>query len=301
MPVYLPPISRRSFLTGSVAAAVLGPRALRAADERPPADPHRIALLSDTHVAADRAAVMRGVTMAEHLAKVVAEVSALSPRPATAVINGDLALGTGEAGDYATLLELLKPLREVGVPLHLTLGNHDHRERFRAAVPERERDAPVLKDREAYVVESPRANWLVLDSLRQTNEVAGDVGEAQIHWLADQLDARRDKPALVMVHHNPDEQDPPRNGLADTRALLELLTPRNHVKALFFGHTHAWSVRERAGVCLVNLPPVAHVFQAGLPSGWVDMKLTEGGATLELRCVNASHRQHGEKRVLRWR
>jgi 3',5'-cyclic AMP phosphodiesterase CpdA len=301
MPLYLPPISRRTFVLGSVAAAILGPRGARGADERPPADADRLALLSDTHVAADRAAVMRGVTVAEHLAKVVAEVAAVSPRPAAALVNGDLALGLGEAGDYATLLELVKPLREAGLPLHLTLGNHDHREHFRAAVPEGQRDKPAVADREAYAVESPRADWFVLDSLRKTNEVGGAVGEAQLHWLAEQLDARKDKPALVMVHHNPDEEDPTRGGLADTKALLDLLAPRKQVKALFFGHTHAWSLREREGLHLVNLPPVAYVFQAGLPSGWVDMKMAEGGATLQLRCVDASHRQHGEKHELKWR
>jgi 3',5'-cyclic-AMP phosphodiesterase len=301
MPIHVPPISRRSFLAGSVgaAAALAGAGTLAAAGA--PVDADRFALLSDTHVAADRTAMMRGVTVAHHLAKVVTEVAALSPRPAAALVNGDLALGVGEAGDYATLLDLIKPLREAGLPLHLTLGNHDHREHFRAAVPERERDKPAVADREAYVIESPRADWFVLDSLRKTNEVGGDVGEAQLHWLAEQLEARKDKPALVMVHHNPDEEDPSRGGLADTRALLDLLAPRRHVKALFFGHTHAWSLREREGLHLVNLPPVAYVFQAGLPSGWVDMKTTEGGATLQLRCVDASHRQHGEKHELRWR
>lgn len=301
MPVYFPPISRRNFLAASVGAA-----AALAGAGAPPAgkatvDADRFALLSDTHVAADRTHMMRGVTMAQHLAKVVAEVAALSPRPAAALVNGDLALGLGEAGDYATLLELVKPLREAGLPLHLTLGNHDHREHFRAAVPEGQRDKPAVADREADAVGSPRADWFVLDSLRKTNEVGGAVGEAQLHWLAEQLDARKDKPALVMVHHNPDEEDPTRGGLADTVALLDLLAPRKQVKALFFGHTHAWSVRDRDGLHLVNLPPVAYVFQAGLPSGWVDVELTEGGATLELRCVDASHRQHGEKHELKWR
>src|SRR5207237_3504765 len=159
MPVYLPPISRRRFLAGSVATAaglLLADRLLAA---HIPIDPHRFALLSDVHVAADRSNVMRKVNMADHLTKAVAEVAALSPRPAAAEINGDLALGTGESGDYATLLELLRPMREAGVPIHLTLGNHDHRERFRAAAPTRLRGSIPLEERETYLIESPRANW----------------------------------------------------------------------------------------------------------------------------------------------
>jgi hypothetical protein len=305
MPLYLPPISRRRFLTGSIAAAsavALGD-ILSAAEgpARAGSDPDRFALLSDVHVAADPAAVLRGVTMAEHLKKVVGELAALAPLPAAVAINGDLALGTGEAGDYGTLLDLLKPLRAAGLPVHLALGNHDRRDRFRAALPERDRAAAPMKEREAYVVESPRANWFVLDSLADTNKVPGTVGDDQRRWLADGLDARNDKPALVMVHHNPDREDPTRGGLTDTVALLELLASRRQVKALFFGHTHHWSVAEEAGLHLINLPPVAYIFREGDPSGWVDVKLAETGATLELRCVDPAHKQHGEKHELRWR
>ena len=305
MPFHLPPLSRRRFLAGSMATAstLLLSDNPRAADEAPTRQPdrNRFALLSDTHIAADPAAVLRNVTMAEHLKKVIAEVTALSHPPAAAAINGDLALGTGEAGDYATLLDLLKPLRAAGVPVHLGLGNHDHRDRFRAALPGRDRAATPLKDRHAYVIESPRANWFLLDSLAETNKVPGTVGDEQLRWLAEALDARADKPALVMVHHNPDREDTTRGGLTDTVALLELLISRKQAKALFFGHTHRWSFAEEAGLHLINLPAVAYVFRAEDPSGWVDVNLTEGGATFELRCVHPTHKQHGEKRELRWR
>ena len=37
--------------------------------------------------------------------------------------------------DYEVLAELLEPIRKAGTAVHLTLGNHDHRERFRRAIP----------------------------------------------------------------------------------------------------------------------------------------------------------------------
>jgi hypothetical protein len=303
MPVHLPPLSRRQFLAGSIAAAsaLVAKDALWAAAEQVAADPHRFALLSDTHVAADRAAVSRGVTMARNMGKAVAEVAALSPRPAAAAVNGDLALSEGLGKDYVTLLDLLAPLRAAGVPVHLGLGNHDHRDRFRAALPEKERAATPVADRQVYRVESPRADWFVLDSLRETNEVAGALGEQQRRWLDEALAARQDKPALVVVHHNPDPKAPHGGGLTDTPELLELLARRTNVKALFFGHTHAWSVREEKGLHLINLPPVAYVFAEGYPSGWVDVRLTDAGASLELRCIDPTHPRHGEKHDLRWR
>lgn len=303
MPVYLPPLSRRQFIAGSAAAAsaLMGRGLLRATDGPTAVDAHRFALLSDTHVAGDRAAIMRGVTMAQNLAKAVADVIACSPRPAAAVVNGDLALGTGESADYATLVELVEPLRRAGVPVHLGLGNHDHRDRFRAALPAKDRAETPFKERQVYRVDSPRADWFVLDSLRETNEVAGTVGEEQLRWLADALAASADKPALVVVHHNPDPEDPTRGGLTDTHALLELLAARRRVKALVFGHSHAWSVRKDDGLYLVNLPPVAYVFKEGMPNGWVDVRLSEAGGTLDLRCIDPAHPQHGERHELKWR
>ena len=303
MPIHLPPLSRRRFLAASAAAAsalVFGDVAW-AADELPAADSHRFALLSDIHIAADPAAVLRNVNMADHLKQVAAEVAALSPRPAWSVINGDLALTRGESGDYATMVQLLKPVRESGIPVHLALGNHDHRERFRAALAERERDATPLDDRYAYVVESPRANWFVLDSLTETNVTPGAVGERQLKWLAAELDARREKPAIVMVHHNPDRDATHTGVLTDTAAVMDFLAARRQVKALIFGHTHRWSVKEESGIHLINLPPVAYIFQAGDPSGWVDVNLSDAGATLELRSVDPTHKQHGEKHELQWR
>ena len=80
-----------------------------------------------------------------------------------------------------------------------------------------------------------------------------------------------------------------------------MLLPRRQAKALFFGHTHDWTVREREGLHLVNLPPTAYVFFEGKPSGWVDLRLGEAGGVLELRCLDRNHRQHGERVELAWR
>jgi Icc protein len=127
------------------------------------------------------------------------------------------------------------------------------------------------------------------------------VGHHQVMWVADGLEARKDKPAIVLVHHNPDREDPTRGGLTDTVAVMDFLSARRQVKALIFGHTHRWSIKEENGIHLINLPPVAYIFQAGDPSGWVDVNLSDAGATLELRCIDPSHKQHGERHELKWR
>lgn len=297
MPLHLPPLTRRRFLATSLAlgAGLCTWRDALGQD----ADADRWILLADTHIAANRAQVNRGVTMADNLQRVVAALAQLTPRPAGVFLDGDAAFNKGEPGDYTLLGELLQPLRE-SIPIHVALGNHDDRDHFRAGLA---RDArPPLASRQVAVIESPRANWVVLDSLDKVNATPGVLGKEQLGWLARALDERTSKPALVVVHHDP--QWTPmakRSGLVDTEALFEVLVPRKQVKAVIYGHTHRWRRSERDGIHLLNLPPVAYLFQAGDPNGWVDVRLRDGGAALTLHALDASHRQNGEVVELAWR
>jgi Icc protein len=263
-------------------------------------DPHRLALLSDTHIAADPAAHERDVVMYDHLKQVCAEVLRLDPRPAAVLINGDCAYHKGFVEDYRTLVELLRPVREQGLPLHLTMGNHDERAHLWQTIEHVEEHVDPLPQRQTVVLEMPRANLFMLDSLDQTDHTPGVLGQQQIQWLGAALDARKDKPAIVMVHHQPDQRLKV-SGLTDTQALLDAILPRRQVKALFYGHTHHWDVTQRDNMHCINLPAVAYVFTKGDPSGWVDAHLKEDGMSLELRCIDTTHPKHGEKVDLTWR
>jgi 3',5'-cyclic-AMP phosphodiesterase len=302
MPLHLTPHSRREFLRRSLlaSAGLLTIPALRAAATG--ADPHRFALLSDTHIAADPTTIMREVHLVDHLRAVVDEVGKLTAPPAGLFINGDCALTRGLAGDYATLTETLKPIAAAGVPMHMTMGNHDDREVFWTALNGAKAVPAAVASKHVSVVESPRANWFLLDSLDVVNQTPGVLGEEQRGWLAKALDARAEKPALVMLHHNPNNPaDVKKTGLGDTAELLALLLPRKHVKAVFFGHTHVWRQFEQDGLHMINLPPVAYVFKPEIPSGWVDCQLREGGAALTLRAHDAEHPAHGKSLELNWR
>src|SRR5688572_13703336 len=183
MPIILPPVSRRRFLTGSLAAAssLILPRRLLS-DEKP-LDPHRFVLLSDTHVAGDRA--FEHVTKIkpwETFSQAAAQIAGLPVRPSAVLINGDCAAMTGLPEDYATLIQGLDPLRRSGLTLHLVLGNHDHRENFSKALPvegAKQKD-DALTGRHVSFIESERANLFLLDSLDETNKTPGVLGEKQL-------------------------------------------------------------------------------------------------------------------------
>jgi 3',5'-cyclic-AMP phosphodiesterase len=98
----------------------------------------------------------------------------------------------------------------------LALGNHDHRERFLKVLAADAQAANAVADRHVLMVPTPRANWFVLDSLAKTRQTPGALGEAQLGWLAKALDQAADKPALLVVHHQPD-LSPNTTGLTDTK------------------------------------------------------------------------------------
>lgn len=298
MPIRLPPLTRRLFLRRSLfagAALVMGERLLPAADT--PSDPNTWAFLSDPHISADPLKKERGVVMTENLKAVVDEIMSLSKRPARMFIDGDCAHHTGEIADYTQFLSLIEPVRKAGIPIDLTLGNHDHRDRFITSIPGAKEHPHPVENRYVSVLQTERANWFLLDSLDHVNETPGLLGQAQLDWLAKQLDANKDRPAIICGHHTLDKNI----GLQDADAFLAELAARKQVKAYIFGHSHQWSFAEHEGIHLINLPAVGYVFQKGQPSGWVSASLKESGLRLELSALDKTHPAHGEVKELTWR
>src|ERR1051326_4674884 len=236
MPIYLPPISRRRFLRRSLAAAAslaLSPKLFASSRKT---DPDSWALLADTHLAADRATLGRGINMADNFTIVSRELVALEKSPAGIFVVGDCAFNSGETADYSTVANLLEPLRKQEMPIHLTLGNHDNRERFWDVLQNEKTANRPLTDKQVALLRTPKANWFILDSLEKTLSTPGLLGEEQLHWLAKTLDENPSKPALILIHHNPGLQE--NMGLKDTVLLYDILRPRKQVKAYIYGHTH---------------------------------------------------------------
>jgi Icc protein len=301
MPIHLTSISRRDFFKRSLLAGAglaITPELFGAMRRT---DAHSWALMADTHIAGDPTTIVRGINMTEHFKAVSRELLALPKRPAGTFVIGDCALNTGEQVDYAMLTELLEPLRYAGLPLHLAVGNHDQRQHFWSALEAKKAAKRPVADKLVALVRGEGVNWFVLDSLEKTLQTPGSLGQAQLDWLAKTLDANRKKPALVLVHHNPGISENV-SGLKDTEALLRVIRPRKQVKAWIFGHTHKWRVdRDESGIHLVNLPPVAYVFRPENPAGWVQATWRGDGMKLELRCIDATHKNHGQVVDLRWR
>jgi len=310
MPIILPPITRRQFIQGSLAlgsTAIMTSRASAAAEsERVEVDQNRVALLADTHISADPNRVYPGtkwpgspvkesehesVNMTNCLVQTAKSVIALNPRPAHLIVNGDCTFGRGSEAEYKQFLKLVEPIRAAGITIHVTIGNHDNRGNLWKLIPFLKKEQMGLQ---ADVIELRHANLILLDSGN------GSLGDKQLNWLAKQLDERADKPALIFSHYNPynNRGVRPIPGMRDGSSLLKLLAERKHAKAYFYGHTHEWQHDQRDHLHLINQPAVSYYFGKGLAHGWVDMKLTETLADLELHCINRKHTQHGNRRAI---
>jgi 3',5'-cyclic-AMP phosphodiesterase len=297
MPIYLPPLTRRRFLAGSLAAGAgtLLDRSLCASE--PTTDPNRWVLLADIHIWEQRDGAHRGAKPAVNFNAAVREITALDPRPAAVIVAGDCVYLNGHAADYSVLADLIKPIRAAGIPLHFALGNHDHRENFWAAFPETRPKRPAVADKYVSIIETARANWFLLDSLDKTRSTPGLLGKPQLAWLGKALETRAEKPALVLAHHYLSAP----GGLHDSAELLKVVAEHKQVKAYFFGHSHAWSVTRKDDLQLVNLPATAWLFDPSQPRGWVDMTLRDGGASLVLNALDKKHPKHAQRTDLNWR
>jgi len=171
--------SRRDFFR-SAGAAVVASRLCTAQ-----AKSIHWAILSDTHLSADPKNEYRGFRPYDNLAGVMPEVQ--KAKPEVVLINGDLARLEGLPADYELLKTMLRPMADQ-TPLCLSLGNHDDRNNFLAAMgkPAKGQPQPV-QNRNILVVDQPPVRILVLDSLMAVNQAPGLLGKAQRRWLDEYL------------------------------------------------------------------------------------------------------------------
>jgi len=300
MPIHLPSPSRRQFLFTVGAVVAAGASSSNAFGNEIEDD--LVYLLNDTHIGEKHPP---DSPVPSHLRQVVEELVGLQRKPACVLVNGDLALKDGQPGDYRHLATLIRPLRDAKLDLHLTLGNHDHRQTFYEVLREERPEAPVVQSRHISVVETRFANFFLLDSLKETMVTQGTLGEDQLSWLAKALDERATKPAILVTHHNPRLGGDPNHfpgGLIDSEELWSVLANRHHVKAYIHGHIHDRGLAQHQGIHIINTPATSYVANPALSTtGWTTAHLTPSGVTLTTHTTDATHPWNGQAKSIEWR
>ena len=255
----------------------------------------RLALLADTHIPEDVQNNYRGFYPYRNLEKVVPEL--ISASPDGVLIAGDLARLTGQPGDYANLRKLLDPVAEE-TPVFMALGNHDDRQNFLKVFDDTPGDKPDLKGKHVTIVKKASTRVIMLDSLLYVNKVPGLLGKAQRQWLQEYLNECDDTPTILCFHHTLSDGD---GDLLDVPRLFSMIGPIRKVKAIVYGHSHAYGFSEFEGIHLINLPAVGYNFNNSEPIGWVEARMGSRGGDFVLHAVGGNQDQDGSMTKLAWR
>jgi 3',5'-cyclic AMP phosphodiesterase CpdA len=213
-----------------------------------------IAQLTDTHITQPGKLAYGVVDTAAFLARAVAEIEALAPRPDLVVLTGDLADKGGPA-EYEQLRALLAPL---SMPIFAVPGNHDSREAMREAFA-----GEAYLPREGYLhfaVEDWPLRIIALDTL-VPGEGGGALCDERLRWLADTLAAAPERPSVILMHHPPFRTGfaaMDRIGLAGSAELAEIVRRYPCVERILCGHLHRAIDSRFAGTVAGTAPSTAH-------------------------------------------
>lgn len=284
-------IDRRGFLQASFATLAMSKMA-----SAETAGTAHVALLSDTHIAADQSDLFRGFSPHANLKKVTGMVA--QAKPDLLVVNGDLARSSGQLQDYAAFNSYIDPLTET-MPVVVTMGNHDDRVNARKSLGKLSGEQQPVVQKFVTVVDAGPCLFVMLDSLLVTGIAQGLLGKNQRAWLTDYLRESNGKPLVVFVHHNPDGDSD--TALMDADRLLATVRASRNVKALIFGHTHEYSLKQVDGLHLLNLPAVGYNFADGHPVGWMTANFDRTGAKLTLHAIAGETKDDGKTSRIDWR
>ena len=296
--VYYKSMNRRNFIRTSVGAlagmiAVSTGRSFGLSKDDD--ETSRWAFLADTHIPEDVSDNYRGFYPYQNLQKVIPQI--ISNLPDGVAVAGDLARLEGKVGDYANLKKLLTPIAEKK-PVFMALGNHDNRDNFRRIFNKIAGEKQPAAGKHVIVVNKPPIRLIILDSLFYVNKASGLLGRTQRRWLEDYLRKCDDTPTILCFHHTLGDGD---GDLLDVPRLFELIKPIRKVKAILYGHSHAYGFSDFEGIHLVNLPAAGYNFSDTEPLGWVEARLTAKGGDFTLHVVAGNKAKDGSVKKIDWR
>ncbi|MBI3451578.1 MAG: phosphodiesterase [Rhodospirillales bacterium] len=223
-----------------------------------------VAQITDCHIRPPGKLIYGAVDTAAYLARAVAALNALDPRPDIVIVTGDL-VDAGAPDEYARLRELLSPLV---MPWRLLAGNHDDRENLRAAFPDHNYlrgDGGFVQ----YALEDGPLRLLSLDSL-DVGAARGKLCADRLAWLDRTLSAAPERPTMIFVHHPPFasgveklDGDP----FYGAREFAAIVARHPQVERVAAGHLHRATTLRWGGTVASTCPSTAHQFALDLRAG----------------------------------
>ena len=214
-----------------------------------------IAQLSDTHFCAEGTRLYGRIDTNAGLARAIETVNRLRPRPDLVLVTGDLA-ESGQAAQYAMLRILLARLE---MPVFVLPGNHDSRERLRAAFADHAY-LPAEGTFLHYALELGPLSLIALDT-QLPGEDGGALCAERLAWLDSALHLKRERQTLIAMHHPPapigvDWLD--RSNCANAEAFAAVVSRHPQVERILCGHVHRAAQIRFAGTMVATAPSTAY-------------------------------------------
>jgi 3',5'-cyclic-AMP phosphodiesterase len=163
------------------------------------------------------------------------------------ILAGDLA-DLGETAAYQRLQSLIARLP---IPVHITLGNHDDRPTFLSVFGQHYAAETGKVDK---VIDVKGYRVIMLDS-SEPGRVDGVLEQAQIDWLYQRLAEAKDRPVIVVLHHNANalhiESDTIR--MLEPQGFIDALKSHPDVRQVIAGHVHLTSTASWQGLPFTTL------------------------------------------------
>lgn len=215
-----------------------------------------LAQISDTHVRADDdgAAALR-------LKRALAE--ARDYKADAILITGDL-VNDARADEYAIFAETLAGAH---APLFVLPGNHDDRDKLRAALPSH-RYLP-REGRLSYAIDDFPVRIVAVDQI-VPGETYGMLTKEHAAWLDRTLAHKHHKPTVLALHHPPflthdvlfDDI-----GLRDADLLAHVVGKHRQVLRIVCGHHHRVAVGQVAHAPAITAPSSSWVYGLAMHAG----------------------------------
>ncbi|MDX2377418.1 metallophosphoesterase [Microbacterium sp. LRZ72] len=218
--------------------------------------------LSDTHLLQGNPRLGGRFDTEANLRRTLHRLEQSEVRPHAIVFTGDLT-DLGEAGAYTRLREIVEPVaRRMDAPLVWVAGNHDER-------PELRRDLLGLDPSEEPVTGAWDLGGLRLIALDTSvpGWNHGDLDDAQLEWLAAQLQTPAPLGTVLALHHPPLPSYVPLFGILELQRqdrLAEVITGTD-VRSILAGHLHYATHGTFAGVPVSVAAATCYTMDVGQP------------------------------------
>lgn len=208
-----------------------------------------LAQISDTHLRVDDGGAARKQLKRAFDAARAHHVDAI-------ILTGDLVNDERE-DEYAALADALV---DPPTPLFLLPGNHDHRDRLRAAFPGH--DYLPRQGHLSFTVDDFPVRIVALDQI-SPGETYGELTRDMGEWLDRTLAAAPDKPTILALHHPPFPTHDmlfDRIGLKNAELFAEIVAKHRQVRRIICGHHHRVVVGEVAHAPVVVAPSTSWAY-----------------------------------------